>query len=175
MHVQVNINMDSIPVFLRGGHIIARKERIRRSSAQMANDPFTLWVVLDSTGSAEGQVYLDDGRSFAFERGVYMHRQLKFAGGVLSCTAAPELPSTAVAPAKPGKYTTPAEIERIVVLGLPGGPKGWKVSRQDAQQTVDAEPGPIMMKPELADSTPALVVRKPNLLIGEDWSLKFSS
>lgn len=36
-----------IPVYQRGGYIVPRKERIRRSSSLTRNDPFTLIVCLD--------------------------------------------------------------------------------------------------------------------------------
>ena len=36
------MTMDSVPAYLRGGHIIARKERARRSTAAMHADPVTL-------------------------------------------------------------------------------------------------------------------------------------
>ena len=58
-----------IPVFQRGGSIIPKKMRVRRSSSAMANDPYTLIIALstDQTqagGSATGDLYLDDGHSF---------------------------------------------------------------------------------------------------------------
>lgn len=37
-----------IPVFQRGGSIIPRKVRVRRSSECMENDPYTLYVALSS-------------------------------------------------------------------------------------------------------------------------------
>ena len=37
-----------IPVFQRGGSVVPRKMRARRSSSLMKNDPFTLFVALDS-------------------------------------------------------------------------------------------------------------------------------
>lgn len=40
-------SLASVPVFLRGGQIVARKDRIRRSSALTARDPFTLYIALD--------------------------------------------------------------------------------------------------------------------------------
>jgi hypothetical protein len=52
-----------------------RRERARRSTAQMAADPFTLVVALGEGGLARGDLYVDDGRSFAFLRGAYMHRR----------------------------------------------------------------------------------------------------
>ena len=41
-------SLATVPVFLRGGQIVARKDRIRRSSALTVRDPFTLVVALDS-------------------------------------------------------------------------------------------------------------------------------
>lgn len=38
---------DSVPTFQRAGTIIPRKDRFRRSSTQMANDPYTLVCVFD--------------------------------------------------------------------------------------------------------------------------------
>ena len=41
------------------------------------DDPYTLVVALDSKGCAEGDLYADDGKSFAFERGVFAHRHFR--------------------------------------------------------------------------------------------------
>ena len=41
-----------IPVFQRGGSIVPYKFRIRRSSSQMDNDPFTLVIALDKNVSS---------------------------------------------------------------------------------------------------------------------------
>ena len=38
----VPVTLDTVPVYLRGGHIIARRERARRSTAAMQGDPLTL-------------------------------------------------------------------------------------------------------------------------------------
>ena len=39
---EVPVTLDTVPVYLRGGHIIARRERARRSTAAMQGDPLTL-------------------------------------------------------------------------------------------------------------------------------------
>jgi alpha 1,3-glucosidase len=39
-----------------------------------SSDPFTLVIALDHNNEATGELYLDDGRSFAFMRGQYLHR-----------------------------------------------------------------------------------------------------
>ena len=44
----VNAPLGKIPAYYRGGNIIPRRERVRRSSHSMKLDPFTLVVALDS-------------------------------------------------------------------------------------------------------------------------------
>lgn len=39
---EVAVTMDSVPVYLRSGSIVPRKERARRSTAAMAADPISL-------------------------------------------------------------------------------------------------------------------------------------
>merc|ERR1712174_26312 len=50
-----------IPVLLRGGKILLTKERARRNSKLMENDPYTMFIGLDgNSGLAEGQHFEDD-------------------------------------------------------------------------------------------------------------------
>lgn len=39
---KMDVSEESVPAFLRAGTIIPRKDRFRRSSTQMMNDPYTL-------------------------------------------------------------------------------------------------------------------------------------
>nr|CAD7440543.1 unnamed protein product [Timema bartmani] len=50
-NIQIPVNMRSIPVYQRGGTIIPKKERIRRSSVLSFDDPYTLIVALDKNVS----------------------------------------------------------------------------------------------------------------------------
>ncbi len=50
----IKVDMDTIPVFLRGGAILPLQERARRSSLQMRGDPFTLIVALNDSVAASG-------------------------------------------------------------------------------------------------------------------------
>jgi mannosyl-oligosaccharide alpha-1,3-glucosidase len=43
----VSAPLDVVPVFYRGGYIVPRRERLRRSSRAMTLDPFTLVIALD--------------------------------------------------------------------------------------------------------------------------------
>lgn len=109
-----------IPVFQRGGSIIPRKLRVRRSSSCMEHDPYTLFVALNLQvnedlrttlaidpllfwhrpcrvalsnlmfwpfvwqRAAEGELYIDDGHTFNYNKKEFIHRRLSFANSVLS-------------------------------------------------------------------------------------------
>ena len=45
-HHEIRTSLETIPVFIRGGSIIPRKDRPRRSSGLMKYDPFTLVIAL---------------------------------------------------------------------------------------------------------------------------------
>jgi hypothetical protein len=42
--------------------------------ASLQLDPITIVVILDEEANAVGDLYVDDGRSYAFQRGEFMHR-----------------------------------------------------------------------------------------------------
>jgi alpha-glucosidase (family GH31 glycosyl hydrolase) len=44
-YYKIPVTMEAIPVFQRGGTIIPRKERARRSSTQTQLDPYTLVII----------------------------------------------------------------------------------------------------------------------------------
>jgi len=90
----------------------------------MARDPLTLVVALDGAGRAAGELYDDDGRSFAFRRGVCLHRAFAIADGVLSSRAAPGGACS---------MASGATVERLVVLGLRAD-RAWRAARAGARR-----------------------------------------
>lgn len=62
-----DVQINTIPLFIRGGHIVFRKDRKRRSSQLMQNDPYTLLIAVDRDGNSHGHIYSDDGISFDYE------------------------------------------------------------------------------------------------------------
>ncbi|KAF2884465.1 hypothetical protein ILUMI_21713 [Ignelater luminosus] len=54
------VNLDSVPVFYRGGSIVARKNMPRLTSAATVSDPYTLYICLNTTNGASGTLYVDD-------------------------------------------------------------------------------------------------------------------
>nr|GMC68087.1 probable glucan 1,3-alpha-glucosidase [Ipomoea batatas] len=152
---------ESIPAFQRAGTIIPRKDRFRRSSTQMENDPYTLVIALNSSQAAEGELYIDDGRSFDFKEGAYIHRRFIFSAGTLiSLNLTPSSGSK--------KYLSDCRVERIIVLGLSGGPNSALV--QPGNNKVEVEKGPLLLLETQGPSV--LTIRKPNVRVGDDWSIK---
>lgn len=63
-NVTIQAPLGHIPVYLRGGHVIPLQEPGMTTAASRKN-PWGLIVSLDKSGSATGQLYLDDGESLA--------------------------------------------------------------------------------------------------------------
>ncbi|CAK7263498.1 hypothetical protein SEPCBS57363_000589 [Sporothrix epigloea] len=61
-----NVTLDAplghIPLFVRGGYVLPMQKPGMTTTASRAN-PWNLLVALDATGSAAGELYLDDGES----------------------------------------------------------------------------------------------------------------
>ncbi|KAL0378189.1 UNVERIFIED_CONTAM: putative glucan 1,3-alpha-glucosidase [Sesamum radiatum] len=159
---KLDVSDDSIPAFQRAGTIIPRKDRFRRSSTQMENDPYTLVIALNSSKAAEGELYVDDGKSFQFQKGAYIHRRFTFSNGKLT--------SSNLAPVTTGhsKFASGCTVERIILLGLSPEPKTAFV--EPGNEKVDIESGPFVLREGQGQSV--LTIRKPNVRISDDWTIQ---
>lgn len=83
-YVEVDVTRESIPVYYKGGSIIVKKEIYRRSTVDMASDPYTIHVYLDSNGEASGTLYFDDYESFDYRNNIYNYYQLSATDSELS-------------------------------------------------------------------------------------------
>ena len=118
--VSIPAPLDKIPLLMQAGHIFPRRDRPRRSSGLMKFDPFTLVIVLDDTGRAEGSLYLDDGETFDYEAGAYIHRRFTFSDGVLSSSDL--APETAASSKKAKQYLQTMKdvrVEKLVIINPP--------------------------------------------------------
>lgn len=158
---KLDVTIDSIPSFQKAGTIVPRRERLRRSSTQMANDPYTLVIALNSSQAAEGELYIDDGKSYDYEKGAYIHRKFIFSNGKLT--------SSSVKPTNLGdKYSSNLVIERLIMLGLKPGLKKAVIEPGNREATIEL--GPLTLHP--GASQVALVVRKPNVRVSDDWTIR---
>ncbi|OQD72786.1 hypothetical protein PENDEC_c019G03067 [Penicillium decumbens] len=161
---------DKVPLLMQGGHVVPRRDRPRRSSALMKWDPYTLVVALDRHGQAEGSLYVDDGETFDYERGGYIHRQFSFRDSVLTSE---DVGTKGPKTAEYLKTMTGVTVERVVVIDPP---TEWK----DKSAVTIIEDG------AKAGSTASLeyyeqqggkaayaVVKRPNVGIGKTWRIEF--
>ncbi|KAI9360044.1 glycosyl hydrolases family 31-domain-containing protein [Zopfochytrium polystomum] len=159
--ITVETPLEKTPVFLRGGSIIPRRDRIRRSSTLTLKDPFTLVIALDAKNSASGQLYVDDGRSYEHEKGAYILTNFVFANGVLTATTArvdgAKQPAGLVE--KLG-----SRVERLILTGLKAAPKSVVVkggSRLEFQSETLSGGGGVVV-----------TVKDPKVMIGESWGIE---
>jgi alpha 1,3-glucosidase len=162
--VTVSAPLEKIPLLMQGGHIIPRKDRPRRSSGLMKWDPYTLVIVLDKSGAAKGELYVDDGETFDYQQGAYIYREFEFKDNVLESK---NIGTKGKLTDKFLKTIKSVGIDRVIIVGAP---KAWegktsvKVGGSDASLEWHGEEG--------AKATWA-VVRAPKVTIGEDWKIEF--
>lgn len=162
--------LEKIPLLMQGGHVIPRKDRPRRSSGLMKWDPYTLVVVLDENGSAEGTIYVDDGESYAFEKGAYIHRQFTF---VKSAFISEDIGIKGSKTDQYLKTMANVHVERIVVVGAPAE---WEhkttvtVIQDDSKVATQA---PLHFTRGEDGKATYAVVKNPNVGIGRSWKIEF--
>nr|KAJ3422824.1 hypothetical protein HK105_006120 [Polyrhizophydium stewartii] len=157
--------LEAVPVFLRGGSIVPRRDRIRRSSSLTKKDPYTLVVALDKNGEASGSIYIDDGKTYAFNSGAYIFSTFEFKNGKLTAKPA-RLPAFSVADATPAVLAELGmRVERVVVVGLASAPKSVSVAggRKAGFKATKA-----------SDGTLVVTVKNPAATMGDAWALEFA-
>ncbi|CAI8494319.1 unnamed protein product [Hanseniaspora opuntiae] len=66
--VEIDVDIDSIPMFIESGSMIYMKEKTRRSSSAMKFDNYTLIIAPDKEGRVrETQIYYDDGETYDYK------------------------------------------------------------------------------------------------------------
>eukprot|EP01135_Chromosphaera_perkinsii_P009199 Nk52_evm34s1671 gene=Nk52_evmTU34s1671 len=154
------VTMSSVPVFQRGGTIIARKLRVRRASSLMKNDPYTLFIGLDKAGSsAEGSLYLDDRMSMDYQLGVFAYMKYKLDGNALTSRMEKELPITAL-----GTYESEELVQSCVILGVKQSPRRITITTGGgAERDLSFVYDSVLQK---------LTVKKLDAQAVSEWSMK---
>lgn len=119
-------------------------------------------IAVNSSKAAEGEVYLDDGKSFEFQHGAYIHRRFTYSNGRLTSS------NKASATLGGRKFASQSTVERIILLGLSPEPKTALV--EPGNHKVDIERGPLLLRGGTGSSV--LTIRKPNVNIADDWTIK---
>jgi alpha 1,3-glucosidase len=162
----ISAPLDKIPLLMQGGHIIPRKDRPRRSSGLMKWDPYTLVISLSKSGEAKGQLYVDDGETFDYQQGAYIHREFVFKDGVLESRDLSEAKGKLT-----DKYLNIMKgvlVEKVVVAGAP---KDW-----EGKTSVNVGKGGearLEWHAQEGDKAAWAVVKAPKVAIVEDWKIEF--
>ncbi|KAF2096180.1 alpha glucosidase II [Rhizodiscina lignyota] len=171
----VSAPLERIPLLMQGGHIIPRRDRPRRSSGLMRYDPFTLVVVLGNDGSADGELYLDDGESFDYQEGAYIHRRFAFSNGILSSE------DIAVAKgSKTEKYHKSMKDVRVEKIIVVNAPEAWKSKNEaSVSEEKDGKSGKkgdatVTFVGKTGGKANWAVVRDPGVRIGNGWKIDFN-
>jgi len=148
-----------VPVYQRGGSIISRKLRLRRSAKLMKADPYTLFIALDSSKRASGSLYMDDEETFAH----MTNDECAEASFVADFSSSASVISNSVSVGDGWidnalTMSTDRAIERIVIMGVEAEPKSIAQDGEEVYFHFDAD-------------NHLLVLRKPYVSALLDWEL----
>ncbi len=165
--------LDKIPLLMQGGHVISRRDRPRRSSGLMKWDPFTLVVVLNNAGNAEGTLYIDDGETFDFQEGACIHRRFAFSASTSSLTSE-NLGLDGKRTKGYLKSMAKVSVEKVIVVGAPAT---WAGKTEVLVIEDGAKEGrKVALSYHEAGGSHAAwaLVRNPSTNIGKGWKIDFS-
>ncbi|KAK2814169.1 hypothetical protein FQN50_000573 [Emmonsiellopsis sp. PD_5] len=167
----VQAPLEKIPLLMQGGHIIPRKDRPRRSSGLMKWDPYTLVVVLDRNGQAEGTLYVDDGETYDYEKGAFIHRRFSFAESALSTQ------DIGAKGTKTGEYLATmvgVRVEKIIVVGAPSQWKDKSSVLVMEEGSFSATQASLQWHAQRDGKAAYAVVKNPGVSIGALWKIDFA-
>lgn len=151
----------------------------------MHHDPFTLRVALDRSENASGELYLDDGETYANQRGEVVWRKFSLSKRdkneywitSADAVAAGKLvvdgfdmsrysPDNAFA-----KSVRDIEVERIIVLGLPQKPIRVEASGGSSLQFTWEQGSPSTDEGVAS----RLTLKDPGMRITENWEVSITT
>eukprot|EP01064_Diplonema_japonicum_P001558 TRINITY_DN11026_c0_g5_i1.p1 TRINITY_DN11026_c0_g5~~TRINITY_DN11026_c0_g5_i1.p1 ORF type:complete len:813 (+),score=228.51 TRINITY_DN11026_c0_g5_i1:43-2481(+) len=154
-----------LPALVRGGYIIPKRERVRRSTSAQFWDPVTLLIAVGKDGSAKGDLYLDDSHSFEYQQGAFVHKQYTFENGALNSKdfATDSVYASKFASTK--TFETAVTVERVVFYGLADKPN---------QATVTLGGTSVAAGMTWDSEFKTLTIRKPGVKVSADWTISFA-
>jgi len=149
----------------------------------MKRDPFTLRVALSKAGTARGELYLDDGETYAYQHGQFVWREFvaekngkKRTLRIASEDLGRKRPSEAVDGAGLEKFDPANEfarsvgdvrVEKVVLVGFGEKPRSVKV---EGGSELVWEYTPGVGAAEKKEGAPGVLsIKDPRVLVAEDW------
>lgn len=151
-HLTKSVTLNDIPVFIEGGSIISEKQRYRRSSKLMVNDPYTLIVAPSAKqGVASGKLYVDDYETLEYQQGQFTIVNFEANRKEISSTVS-------------GELIVDNMVEKIVVLNFEGA---GTLEAVVVKQTGETKPALF----EIVQGN--LVIKMPQTTLSKNWTVEF--
>ncbi len=138
--------LERLPVFVRPGAILPRQPLVQ-STRQIPQGPLELAVYPGA--DCHGEIYLDDGLSFAYRRGVFLRQNLR-------CEMKPDA-ITLEFDAREGSYPPWWSRIEVVIHGMIAAPRRVLLGESELASRYDA--GSETLRVEIADAAGATRLR----------------
>ncbi|CCC10772.1 hypothetical protein SMACR_04391 [Sordaria macrospora] len=164
--------LNKIPLLMQGGHIFARRDRPRRSSTLMKWDDYTLVVTVGKDGkTAEGDLYVDDGDSYDFEKGQYIYRKFTLDGDAKTISSVDGEDRKKVKEGDWIKKMHQVTVDKILIVGAP---KSWDQKEVTVESEGKTWTATVEYTPAGKGRAAFAVVKKVGARIGADWKISFA-
>uniref|UniRef100_A0A1I7UPS8 Gal_mutarotas_2 domain-containing protein n=1 Tax=Caenorhabditis tropicalis TaxID=1561998 RepID=A0A1I7UPS8_9PELO len=125
--VQIPAELNTIGLYHRGGTIIPKLSEVKLTTKDNHEQPITLYIAVNQKGDfANGTIYLDDGESYAYEKGdfAYWGFTFKREHDYLHTITNKNLD-------KKGKFDSDVYIDKIVIRGAKFYPRNAHIFLDD--------------------------------------------
>ncbi|KAK9770434.1 putative alpha/beta-glucosidase agdC [Seiridium cardinale] len=170
--ITIDAPIEKTPVLMRGGHIFPRRDTPRRSTQLMKFDDYTLVIALGKDLAAEGELYVDDGDSFDYQKGQYIHRTFKFHQLLLTSNAASTHEGKSLREGDWLKRFHGVSFDKIIIVGAPSSWEGRtevEVSSEGKKTKV-----PFHFNKAQGGRAAFATVGRIGARVGADWEIDFA-
>lgn len=171
-HLTLPAPIETIPILIRGGHIIPRRDIPRRSAQLMQYDDYTLVVSVGKDGKAEGELYVDDGDTFEYLNGQYIHRLFKLDGASLTSTDAEGRDTKSLTEGDWLQRMSDVAVDKIIVIGAPSS---W-AAKTEVELESGGQKTTVKVDYHIAEGGKAsyVILGRVGAKIGADWTIDFA-
>ncbi|KAM3594386.1 uncharacterized protein V6R79_006984 [Siganus canaliculatus] len=153
--LKLPVSLLTVPVFQRGGSVVCRAAGSGSCTADLQQLPLSITVALNAQGGADGDLYLDDFRSFAFrDKKAFCLRRFSVLSGRLLCRRGSE----------DGAFDCDTTVRCVTFLGVKNKPSAVVVRAPGA-----ADVSAVF---QYTESCCTLTVNGLNLHVTKDWDVQ---
>ncbi|KAK4191718.1 2 subunit alpha glucosidase [Podospora australis] len=172
--VTLDAPLHKIPLLMQGGHIFARRDRPRRSSTLMKWDDYTLVVTVGRDAKlSEGDLYIDDGDSYDYEKDQYINRKFVFDGSTnaITSTDAEGRDTKSIKEGDWLKKMHGVSVDKIIIVGAPASLANKKVTVESDGKMLTAA---VEYAPAGSGRAAFAVIKKVGVSIASDWKVNLA-